>query len=66
MEHPMENMDTVEVTDSNVIDATKTTRSHNKKRPDKNIITDYLCKRYPDCNVITICQMIITWKKNLE
>lgn len=58
MEHPFENMDAVEVTYSNMIDATKTIRSHNKKRPDENIIRDYLCKRYPDCNVITICQMI--------
>ena len=48
MEHPFENMDAVEVTDSNMIDATKTIRSHNKKRPDENIIRDYLCKRYPD------------------
>ena len=58
MEHPFENMDAVEVTDSNMIDATKTIRSHNKKRPDENIIRDYLCKRYPNCNVITIYQMI--------
>ena len=56
MENPIENVDAVEVIDSNIIDAIKTIRYRNKKRPDENIIADYLCKSYPDCNVTTIRQ----------
>ena len=51
-------MDAVEVIDSNIIDAIKTIRYRNKKRPDENTIADYLCKSYPDCNVTTILQRI--------
>ena len=51
-------MDAAEVIDSNIIDAIKTTRYRNKKRPDENTIADYLCKSYPDCNVTTIRQRI--------
>ena len=58
MENPIENVDAVEVIDSNIIDAIKTIRYRNKKRPDKNTIADYLCKSYPDCNVTTIRQRI--------
>ena len=56
MENSTENVDTTEVIDSNIIDAIKTIRCRNKKRPDKNTIVDYLCKSYPDCNVTTIRQ----------
>ena len=59
MENLIENVDAVEVIDSNIIDAIKTNRYRNKKRPDeKNNIADYLCKIYPDCNVTTIRQRI--------
>ena len=58
MENPIENVDAVEVIDSNIIDAIKTIRYRNKKRPDENTIADYLCKSYPDCNVTTIRQRI--------
>ena len=58
MENPIKNVDVVEVIDSNIIDAIKTIRYRNKKRPDKNTIADYLCKSYPDCNVTTIRQRI--------
>ena len=58
MENPIENVDAVEVIDSNIIDAIKTIRYRNKKRPDKNTIADYLCKSYPDYNVTTIRQRI--------
>ena len=51
-------MDAAEVIDSNIIDAIKTIRYRNKKRPDENTIADYLCKSYPDCNVTTIRQRI--------
>ena len=54
METPLENA--VEVIDGNIIDAFKTIRYRNKKRPDQNMIADYLC--YPDCNVTTIRQRI--------
>ena len=63
MESPIENVDAVEVIDSNIIDAIKTIRYHNKKRPDENIIADYLCKSYPDRNATTIRQRI-TYLKN--
>ena len=56
MENPLENADAVEVIDENIIDAFKTIRYRNKKRPDENTIADYLC--YPDCNVTTIRQRI--------
>ena len=49
MENPIENVDAVEVIDSNIIDAIKTIRYCNKNRPDENTITDYLCKNY-QCN----------------
>ena len=58
MKNPIENVDSVEVIDSNTIDAIKTIRHCNKKRPDENTIVDYSCKSYPDCNVTTICQRI--------
>ena len=58
MENPIENVDAVEIIDSNIVVAIKTVRYRNKKRPDKNTIADYLCKSYPDCNVTTICQKI--------
>ena len=58
MENPIENVDAVEVIDSNVINAIKTIRYRNKKRPDENTIADYFCKSYPDCNVATIRQRI--------
>ena len=51
-------MEAVEVSDSNIIDAVKTFRCCNKKRPDENTIVDSLCKSYPDCNVTTIRQRI--------
>ena len=41
MENPKENIDAVEVIDSNIIDAIKKIRYHNKKRPDENTIVDY-------------------------
>ena len=69
MENPIENVDAVEVIDSNIIDAIKTIRYRNKKRPDENTIVDYLCKSYPDCNVTTIRKRIIyleNKKKNLK
>ena len=61
-------MDAVEVIDSHIIDAIKTIRYLNKKRPDENTIADYLCKSYPDCDVTTICQRIVYLenKKNLK
>ena len=59
MENPIENVDAVEVIDSNIIDAIKAIKYRNKKRPDENSIADYLCKSYPDCNVTTIRQRII-------
>ena len=58
MENPVDNVDAVEVIDSNIIDAIKTIRYRNKKRPDEKTIADYLCKSYPDCN-ITIIQIAI-------
>ena len=58
MENPVENVDAVEVIDSNIIGAIKTIWYRNKKRPDENTIADYLCKSYPDCNVTTIRQRI--------
>ena len=54
MENPIENVDAVEVIDSNIIDAIKAIKYRNK-----NTIADYLCKSYPDCNVTTIRQRII-------
>ena len=57
-ENPIENVDAVEVIDSNIIDAIKTIRYRDKKRPDENTIAYYLCKSYPDCNVTTIRQRI--------
>ena len=56
-------MDAVEVIDSNIIDAVKTTRWRSKKRPNENTIVDYLRKSYPDCNVTTIRQKI-TYQEN--
>ena len=38
MENPIENVDAVEVIDSNIIDAIKTSRYRNKKRPDEKTI----------------------------
>ena len=58
MENPVENADAVKVIVSNVIDAIKTIRYRNKKKPDENAIADYLCKIYPDCNVTTIRQRL--------
>ena len=58
MENPIENVDAVEAIDSNIIDAIKTIRYCNKKRPDENTIVDYLRKSYPDCNVTTVRQRI--------
>ena len=49
IENPIENMDAVEVIDSNIIVGIKTIRCRNKKRPEENTIVDYLCKSYPDC-----------------
>ena len=46
MENPIENVDAVEVIDSNIIDAIKTIRYRNKKRPDENIIVGYICKSF--------------------
>ena len=63
MENPIENVDAVEVIDSNIIDSIKKIRYRNKKRPDENTIADYLCKSYPDCNLITIRQRI-TYMEN--
>ena len=37
-ENPIENVDAVEVIDSNIIDAIKTSRYRNKKRPDEKTI----------------------------
>ena len=64
MENPVENVDAVEVIDSNIIDAIKKIRYRNKKRPDENNIADYLCKSYPDCNVTTIRQRITYLENN--
>ena len=50
MENSTENVDAVEVIDSNIIDAIKTIRYRNKKRSDENTIVDYLRRSYPDCN----------------
>ena len=50
MENSVENMDTTELIDSNIINATKKIRCLSKKRPDENTIVDYLCKSYPDSN----------------
>ena len=58
MENLLENVNAVEVIDSNIIDIIKIIRYHNKKRPDENFIVDYLCKSYPDCNVTTNRQRI--------
>ena len=58
MEDPIGNVDVVEVIDSNIIDAIKTIRAGNKKRPDENTIVDYLYKSYPDSNVTTIRRRI--------
>ena len=58
MENPVENADAVKVIVSNVIDAIKTIRYRNKKKPDENAIADYLCKIYPDCNVTNIRQRL--------
>ena len=63
MENPIKNMDAVEVIDSNIIEAIKTIKWRNKKRPDGNTIVDHLCKRYPDCYVTTIRQRI-TYMEN--
>ena len=46
MENAIENVDAVEFIDSNIIDAIKTIRYRNKKRPDEKTIVDYLCKSY--------------------
>ena len=54
MENAIENMDVVEVTDSNVIDTIKTTRCCNKKRSDENIIVVFLCKSCSDCKITII------------
>ena len=59
MENPIENVDAVEVIDSNIIDPIKTIRYRNIKRPDENTFADYLCKICPDCNVTTIRHRII-------
>ena len=40
MENPIRNMDAVEVIDSNIIEAIKTIKWRNKKRPDENTIVD--------------------------
>ena len=58
MENSIENMDTIGVIDSDIIDAIKTIRCHNEKRPDECNILNYLSKSYPDCNVTTIRQRI--------
>ena len=58
MENSIENAAAIEVIDSNIIDAIKIIRYRNNKRPHENTIADYLCKRYLDCNVTTICQRI--------
>ena len=57
MKNPIENMDAAEVIDSNIIDAIKTIRCPNEKRPDENTIVDFLCKSSPDCNVTTTRQI---------
>ena len=64
MENPIENVDSVEVIDSNIIRyiIKKTIRYRNKKRPDENTIADYLFKSYPDCNVTTSVKGLLTWK----
>ena len=51
-------MDTIEVIDSNIIEAIKPIRCQYKNRPDENTIVNCLCKSHPDCNVTTICQTI--------
>ena len=58
MENPIENVDAVEVIDSNIIDAIKRISYRNEKRPDESTIVEYLGKSYPDCNVTTIRQRI--------
>ena len=58
MENPIENVDAVEIIDSNIIDTIKSIRCRNKKRPDENNIVDYLCKSCLDRNMITIRQRI--------
>ena len=58
MEDPIGNVDVVEVIDLNIIDAIKTIRVGNKKRPDENTIVDYLYESYPDSNVTTIRRRI--------
>ena len=59
-------MDAVEVIDSNVIDAIKTIKCYNKKRPDENSAKGYLCKGYLDCNVTSILQELITWEIKIK
>ena len=66
MENPIENVDAAEVIDSNMIDAIKTIRYCNKKRPDENTIVDHICKSYPDCNVTTIRQRITYLEKKIR
>ena len=63
MENPIDNVDAVEVIDSNIIDVIKTIRYRNKKRPDEKTVADHLCKSCPDCNITTIRQRI-TYLKN--
>ena len=52
MENPIENVNTIEVIDSNIIHAIKTIRYRNKKKPGENTIVDYLFKSHPNCNMI--------------
>ena len=52
MENPIENVNTIEVIDSNIIHAIKTIRYRNKKKSGENTIVDYLFKSYPNCNMI--------------
>ena len=69
MEIPKENTDATEVIDSNIIDKIKTLRYRNKQRLDKKINLEYLCKRYPNCNVTIFYQSInhlVYNKKNLN
>ena len=51
MENPIENVDAVEAIDSNIIDAIKTIRYRNKKRPDEKIFMSKLsrlqCNNHP-------------------
>ena len=62
MENPIENVDAVEVIDSDIIDAIKTIRYCNKKRPDENTIVDYLRKSYPDAMSQQSVKGLLTWK----